>query len=83
MYTLYTKIKYFFFSKHEYILYMLKVIVKDKNINGALKELKSKFIKTKVTKQLFDRKNFKRKGIERREEIQKAIYREKMKRKDD
>mgnify|MGYP006270021259 CR=1 FL=1 len=62
---------------------MLKVIVKDKNINGALKELKSKFIKTRVTKQLFDRKNFKGKSVKRREEIKKAIYREKIKRKDD
>jgi small subunit ribosomal protein S21 len=61
---------------------MLIVQVKDKNINRALKELKSKFIKTRVTKELFDRKNFKKKGVERREEIQKAIYREKLKRKD-
>ena len=42
---------------------MLIVQVKDKNINGALKELKSKFIKARITRQLFDRKNFKRKGI--------------------
>lgn len=61
---------------------MIKVQVKDKNINGALKELKSKFIKARISKQLFDRKNFKKKGVKRREEIQKAIYREKMKNKD-
>ena len=61
---------------------MLKVEVKDKNINRALKELKSKFIKTKVTKQLLDRKNFKKKSVERREEVKRAIYREKGKNKD-
>lgn len=58
---------------------MLIVQVKDKNINRALKELKSKFIKTKVTKELLDRKNFKKKSVERREEIKRAIYKEKSK----
>lgn len=61
---------------------MLIVHVKDKNINSALKELKSKFIKTRVTKELLKRKNFKKKGIKRREEIQKAIYKENLKNKD-
>tara|TARA_R110000868_G_scaffold404642_1_gene683018 strand:- start:825 stop:1013 length:189 start_codon:yes stop_codon:yes gene_type:complete len=61
---------------------MLIVQVKDKNINRDLKELKSKFIKTRVTKELFERKNFKKKGVKRREEIQKAIYREKVNKKD-
>jgi small subunit ribosomal protein S21 len=60
---------------------MLIVVVKDKNINRALKELKSKFIKTKVTKELFDRKNFKKKSVERREEVKRAIYRENRKNK--
>jgi len=57
---------------------MLIVQVKDKNINRALKELKSKFIKTRVTKELLNRKFFKKKGVKRREEIQKAVYREKI-----
>lgn len=61
---------------------MLIVQVKDKNINRALKELKSKFIKTRVTKELLDRKNFKKKSVERREEIKRAIYKEKSKSKD-
>lgn len=61
---------------------MLIVQVKDKNINRALKELKSKFIKTRVTKELFDRKNFKKKSVKRREEVNNAIYREKLKGKD-
>jgi len=56
---------------------MIKVDIKDKNINRALKELKTKFIKTKVTKELSERKNFKKKSVERREEILSAIYREK------
>lgn len=56
---------------------MIKVDIKDKNINRALKELKTKFIKTKVTKELSERKNFKKKSVERREEILNAIYREK------
>lgn len=61
---------------------MLIVKVKDKNINSALKELKSKFIKCRITKELFNRKNFKKKGVKRREEIQKAIYKEQLKNKD-
>lgn len=61
---------------------MLIIQVKDKNINKALKDLKSKFIKTRVTKELFERKNFKKKSVERREEIQRAIYKNKIKGKD-
>ena len=61
---------------------MLIVQVKDKNINRALKELKSKFIKARITKELLDRKNFKKKSVERREEVKNAIYREKKKNKD-
>lgn len=61
---------------------MLIIQVKDKNINKALKDLKSKFIKTRVTKELFERKNFKKKSVERREEIQRAIYKNKLKGKD-
>lgn len=56
---------------------MLIIPIKDKNINRALKELKSKFIKTKVVKELNNRKNFKKKSVERREEVLKAIYKEK------
>lgn len=56
---------------------MIIVQIKDKNINRALKELKTKFIKTKVVKELNNRKNFKKKSVERREEVMKAIYKEK------
>lgn len=58
---------------------MLIVQVKDKNINRALKELKSKFIKARITKELFDRKNFNKKSVKRREEVNNAIYKEKLK----
>lgn len=56
---------------------MIIVHIKDKNINRALKELKTKFIKNKTSKELSDRKNFKKKSVERREEILNAIYKEK------
>ena len=56
---------------------MIIVQIKDKNINRALKELKTKFIKTKVVRELNNRKNFKKKSVERREEVMKAIYKEK------
>ena len=60
---------------------MLKIEIKDKNINRGLKELKTKFIKTKITKELVGRKSFKKKGEKRREEIENAIYKEKKKKK--
>lgn len=56
---------------------MLIVQVKDKNINRALKELKSKFIKARITKELLERKNFKKKSVREREEVLRAIYRNK------
>jgi small subunit ribosomal protein S21 len=62
---------------------MIIVQIKDKNINRALKEYKTKFIKTKVVKELNDRKNFKKKSVERREEVLKAIHKEKKKREGD
>lgn len=56
---------------------MLIVQVKDKNINRALKELKSKFIKARITKELLERKNFKKKSVREREEVLRAIYKNK------
>jgi small subunit ribosomal protein S21 len=53
---------------------MLKVKVKKKNIERALKELKSKFIKTKISKHCRDRKEHTKKSIKRRQEINKATY---------
>lgn len=53
---------------------MLKVKVKKKNIERALKELKNKFIKTGVTKECRKRKEHTKKSIKRRQEIIKATY---------
>lgn len=53
---------------------MLKVKVKKKNIERALKELKNKFIKTKVSKECRDRKEHTKKSTKKRQEIIKAKY---------
>ncbi len=53
---------------------MLKVNVKKGNIERALKELKSKFIRTKVSKECRERKEFSKPSKTRRSEIQKAKY---------
>jgi small subunit ribosomal protein S21 len=53
---------------------MLKIKVKKGDIGRALKELKSKFIKTKVQKQCRDNKKHTKKSIERRQEINNAKY---------
>ena len=51
---------------------MLKIKIKEKNIERALKELKRKFIKTKASKECRDRKEHTKKSIERRQEINNA-----------
>jgi len=54
---------------------MLKVIVKDgENIERALKRLKRKFRDTKVLQIARDRKQYTKKSVKRRREIQKASY---------
>ena len=53
---------------------MLKIKVKEKNIERSLKELKRKFINTKALKDCRDRKEHTKKSIERREEINNAKY---------
>lgn len=52
----------------------------DKNtpIEKALKVLKNKVIKTKQSQELFDRKEYKKKSVSKREQILKAIYIEKL-----
>lgn len=51
------------------------IIVKiDKNIEKALKTLKSKVIKTKQTQQLVANKEFEKKSVSRRNQIKKAKY---------
>tara|TARA_Y100000589_G_scaffold72528_2_gene65382 strand:+ start:5903 stop:6094 length:192 start_codon:yes stop_codon:yes gene_type:complete len=58
---------------------MLKVNVKKGNIERALKELKSKFIKTKVAKECRQREEFTKPSVTRRDEINKAKYVQKKK----
>ena len=53
---------------------MLKVEVKKGNIERALKELKGKFIKTKIAKECRDRQEFIKKSVKRRAEKIKASY---------
>ena len=59
---------------------MLIVVVKKGNIDKSLKELKGKVIRTKQNAKLFNGKEFTKKSIKRRSEIQKAIYTQKLKR---
>lgn len=52
---------------------MLKVKVTGK-IEGAIKALRSKVIKTRQMRELNDRREYKKNCVKRREEIKKAIY---------
>jgi small subunit ribosomal protein S21 len=55
---------------------MLIVQVKKGDIERALKELKSKVIKTRQNSHLNYRKEFTKKSVENRDQIQKAIYKQ-------
>lgn len=57
---------------------MLIVEVKKGNIEKALKDLKGKVIKTKQNSILFGRKEFIKKSVERRSEVKKATYIQKL-----
>lgn len=56
---------------------MLIVKVKGNNIERALKDLKWKFKQTKVKEQLNERKEFVKDSVKKREQKQKAIYKQK------
>lgn len=58
---------------------MLIVKVRKKNIERALKELKSKVIKTRQNSEINARSEYTKKSIKRRKEIQKATYIQKIK----
>ncbi|MFN7584194.1 MAG: 30S ribosomal protein S21 [bacterium] len=59
---------------------MLIVEIKNgESLERALKTLKSKVIKTKQNKILFQKKHYEKKSVERRNQIQKAIYTQKVK----
>lgn len=53
---------------------MLIVQVKKNDIEKALKELKSKVIRTRQNSHLNYRKEYTKKSVERRQTLQKAIY---------
>jgi len=62
---------------------MLIVEVKNGNIEKALKNLKGKVIKTKQSSILFDKKEFVKPSVIKRDETKKAIYIQKLKSKKD
>jgi small subunit ribosomal protein S21 len=57
---------------------MLIVHVKKNDIERALKELKSKVIKTRQNSHLNNRKEFTKKSVEKRDLLNKAIHRQKL-----
>jgi len=63
---------------------MLIVPVKEgENIERALKKFKKKYERTGTVKELRARKHFTKPSVERREEIKKAIYKEKLQREEE
>jgi small subunit ribosomal protein S21 len=58
---------------------MLIVQVKKNDIERALKELKSKVIRTRQNSHLNNRKEYTKKSVEKRQTLQKAIYTQKLK----
>lgn len=55
---------------------MLIIKVKDGNITKALKELKVKFIKIKIVKELNERKQYLKKSVKLRQSKIKSIYKQ-------
>lgn len=51
-------------------------VKKEKSLDSALKKLKYKFTKNKTREQLFEKQEFTKKSVRRREEIRKASHRE-------
>ncbi|MEQ8908454.1 MAG: 30S ribosomal protein S21 [Vicingaceae bacterium] len=63
---------------------MLIVPVKEgENIERALKKFKKKFERTGTVKELRNRQHFTKPSVERREEIKRAVYKEKMQREEE
>ena len=58
---------------------MLLVEVKKGNIEKVIKDLKGKLIKTKQNAILFDRKEYTKKSVTKRDQIKKATYIQKLK----
>jgi small subunit ribosomal protein S21 len=57
---------------------MLIVTVKKNDIERALKELKSKVIKTRQNSKLNERKEYTKKSVQKRQILKKAAYRQKL-----
>jgi len=53
---------------------MIRVIVKNGNIEGALKQYKRKYKNTNVINELNKRREYKKPSVKNREIINKAIY---------
>ena len=62
---------------------MLKIKVKKGDIGRSLKELKSKFIKTKMQKQCRDNKEYIKPSVKKRNIKSNAKYKERKKRNDE
>lgn len=62
---------------------MLKVKVKNGKIEHALKKLKRKVGKTKQNKQIRERQQFTKKSVKRRQEVLKAIHKQKKREEDE
>jgi small subunit ribosomal protein S21 len=62
---------------------MLKVNVKDGNIERALKQLKKKVRNTKQRERLNDLREYTKPSVEKREELKKAQYIQKKRNEDD
>lgn len=60
---------------------MLSVTVKEaENLDKALKKFKKKFERTGVVKELRKRQQFTKPSVERRFEVRKAVYKQKIRR---
>ncbi|MDR1896219.1 MAG: 30S ribosomal protein S21 [Prevotellaceae bacterium] len=58
---------------------MIIVPIKEgENIERALKKFKRKFEKTGALRELRARKNFTKRSVQRRDEIKRAVYRQKL-----
>jgi small subunit ribosomal protein S21 len=58
---------------------MIKIdMSNEKSLDSALKKLKFKFSKTKVKEQLFERQQFTKPSVERREVLKKAKYKQEL-----
>jgi small subunit ribosomal protein S21 len=56
---------------------MIQINIEGKmSIDAALKKYKAKYIKIGILKELNERKTFRKKSVERRDEITKAKYRQ-------